>query len=684
MVIFKHNGILAMEGKSLWEEGIVSYENYKQYVRREKITVLQRGCRNRSSIISYETLPAMIKEKVDKKLRQDGELSGTRPSEAVTFFEQYIKSDASALTYYRRLEESHKISGEKVREYYMNAIVLNGVHELMTRRSADRKARNKTGRKVNGLFVSVMEDLKRLSREKYPHSLPLSVRNFRTIYKSYISEEGRNYGSLVHKNTGNQHARLVDEKIEQLILSLSIRGNNPYSKWVYEDYRDFIEGRFDLIDEKTGEVYDREIFRKGKKYITLSETTVSNYLNKAENRIIIDKVRMNYHKYRHLVRPHVERSKPRYSLSKVSMDDRDLPRLLENGGHVYAYYAFDVMSGAIVGVSYGLSKNTKLFIECLRNMYERLEGYGVGWPLEAEVENQLTRQFCETLLSPGKLFSYVRYCIATNSQEKYAESMIRSKKYGIEKRRQKDVGRHYNKLIVNQTNGERYYNEESDLYEYKIKRYSYEEIVSEDLRTIEEFNKQEVDGKKTRMEIFLTNLNPEAKMDRRNIALWLGEKEKTTIRRNQYINLHYTKYWLPEVEVLELLKPNDYEVYASYYSSESESAYLYQGNKYICEVKRMEKFVNSQAEWTEKDASSMEAQSKYMSHYDKRVKEQVSLLGNIIKQEKTETISKIEGEDISQYIVKETTKKQNEYEDIEQLISEYDSEEQRARAVMAS
>jgi hypothetical protein len=518
-----------------------------------------------------------------------------------------------------------------------------------------------------------------LPERKYPHTLPLSERNLRTRYNEYITVKGRNYESLLHSNIGNQHARVVNREIERLLLSLAIRSNNPYCEWIRSDYVSFVCGEFDLLDEKTGELFDREQFRKKNgEYILLSDTTVRNYINAPHNRIVIDRIRMNYYKYRHLMRPHYERSLPKYSLSKVSLDDRDLPRLLINGKHVYAYYAYDVMSGALLGASYSMKKDVNLFMDCLRNMYMTLNGLGVGWAMEAEVENHLTGQFSETLLSPGNLFGYVRYCAPMNSQEKYAEPMNRVKKYGSEKQRQSNVGRHYNRQLVNQTFGERYYNEDTDEYEYKLQRYSFEEIVKEDMQTIEDFNNQSFHGKKSRMEVFMENLNPSASMDKRNISYWLGRCEKTSIRRNQYINLCHSKYWLPSVEVLKQLKPNDYEVEAYFMEGDHESAYIYQGDRYVCEVKRMEKFVNSQAETTEKDKEAMTEQAKYLSNYDKVVKEGGEELSNIRIMEKSKEMKSLLESEAQTYIVEE--KQSESATDVDKLIAEYDSEYYKKKA----
>lgn len=60
-------------------------------------------------------------------------------------------------------------------------------------------------------------------------------------------------------------------------------------------------------------------------------------------------------------RPYHLRSIGEFSLSKVSLDDRDLPRPMKDGNRVKAYYAYDVVSGAVVGYAYNRYKTTELF-----------------------------------------------------------------------------------------------------------------------------------------------------------------------------------------------------------------------------------------------------------------------------------------------------------------------------------
>jgi hypothetical protein len=542
----------------------------------------------------------------------------------VCFFESYIKPDPAAMEYY-----SARFTGnfEKIDRYCLNASVLNAVQDLLVRRSADRNSRNKPGRKDAGLFTSVVSDLKILSElktadgsPKYPHTLPLSARNLRPLLKAY-REQG--YGALIHGNENNDHARIVTADMELLFLSIYIMDNKPYAAWVHADYLDFMHGKKHIVNYGTGELLAPANYRDEKEdIVAVSESTIWYYINKPSNRIIIDKFRSNGHTFRHKHLPHYVRKSPQYSLSKVSFDDRDLPRPLSDGGHVYAYYAYDVMSGMLIGAAHSLKKDENLFLSCLRNMYHNLSDWGMGWPLEGEFENHLCGKYKDTILKPGNLFKYVTFCAPSNSQEKRAEHFNRIKKYGTEKRSQNNIGRHYARLEANRTEGDRYYNEEKDKYEYKYKTCTYAQLVADDMQAIEEYNsslhrdRNRYAGQSIR-EAFFARVNPDMlPMDSQRVFYYLGERQQTAIARNQYISLQYAKYWISAPDALELLQPNNYSVEACWMRDREgvamSEAYIYQGGRFISGVCRLKAFNEAKAEWTEADTLAKRAQDAYI------------------------------------------------------------------------
>lgn len=304
------------------------------------------------------------------------------------------------------------------------------------------------------------------------------------------------------------------------------------------------------------------------------------------------------------------------------MDDRDIPN-----SDAKAYYAFDTMSGCIIGRAYSREKNMDLVVECFRNMFVFLDQYGLGVPMEVEVEEHLMNNLRNTVLGENGLFQYVRWCNPGNSQEKWAETGIRIKKLGAEKDNQEYIGRFYSKLEANRPPQVGEWNEEG----MRIKDHTrtYEKAVAEDMLTIIQHNNQEQPKFKgqSRLQVFLNNINPDApRIDKALLNRMLGYVTETTIRRSQYVTVMYEKYQLPHPAILAKLKPNNLRVSAYYLPNEEgiiDTVHLYQGGTYICECAKIKKYSTARAEWDDggSDAEAYTEQAKYVSKHRAMVKE---------------------------------------------------------------
>jgi hypothetical protein len=601
----------------------ISKDYYDQLVYRKHLTVLRPGGgKGRPAIIRWSNLP----DRFRSIILQHGDPEAAFKRNMLT---PYLHEDYEAKKYYADypLPDGRPLPPEVQREYSDSATVLNAVGEAFSRTVAFVRARNGKVKKED-IWQTLAGCVGELDRKEYRHNLPLHPRNLEKKYMKYRSE---GYRSLVHPGFCNQAARRVNGKLEHLLLSMYCMGNKPYGSWVLDYYLQFLSGNIELADTRTGEYFDRsEFVDKSGAPLTVSETTVRNYINNPANRALVESLRMSYHRFGSDVRPHFQRNNARLGLSKISLDDRDLPRRLHNGKRVKAYYAYDVASGALIGAAYSESKNADLFIECLRDTFRFIDRHGWGMPAEAEVENHLVRQFEEDLMRAGTLFSFVRWCAPTNSQEKHAEQLNRQKKYGYEKRYQDGIGRWYAKDKSNMTEGERVYDEATDKYVIREKTYSYEQLVADDKFTIEAYNNglhrdQKRYPGKTRLQVLSENLNPNlVAYDRPLLAWYIGEKTPTTIRRNMYCRVRHADYMLPSSDVLRRLAPGNYNVDAHYLPAADGSVgdvYLYQNGVYLCAADVVEKFTTAQAEWTEEDTAAMTRQAKYISHFDKSIKE---------------------------------------------------------------
>ena len=101
---------------------------------------------------------------------------------------------------------------------------------------------------------------------------------------------------MISGKFGNQAARKVDHKTEKLIIGISCLPNKPFNSNVAEMYNQFVCGELEVYDPETGELFDPEEFvDKNGNPKELSESTISNYLNRPKNRLLIAKAARELH-----------------------------------------------------------------------------------------------------------------------------------------------------------------------------------------------------------------------------------------------------------------------------------------------------------------------------------------------------------------------------------------------------
>ena len=612
---------------------LLAYDAYKKRASRKEGFRLREGKGlGNEALINFEKLNLTEQQALVDRW---GEPAKTAK---IHQFKDFIEEDPAAITFFGayRLSDKRSLPNDVILEYTTNAHVLNACHTIITNSAARRKAMG--GVRAN-LWTKLTDCIINLNKKEFPHTLPANPRRLQEKYRLYKKE---GYTALIHKGFCNNNSRKVTVDIERLILSLYVQSNKPYVTEVASDYWRFLAGDIDIVDFKTGEIYDRKHFYENGQPITLSEATIWNYINQPSNRAIVDKYRMDSQTYQSVHGPHHHRHAPNYSFSKISMDDRDLPRKTPNGKRVKAYYAYDVASGAIIGFAHSLSKTTELFINCMRNMFHFLDQNSYGMPLQVEVEHHLVNNFKDDLMKAGVVFPFVRWCNAGNSQEKWAETGNRIKKYGFEKRHQDGIGRFYAKLEANRTKSEKIFDADND--NYKEKTYSYEVLVADDLEIIEKYNNALHPNQKkykdlTRTQVLQMYTNPQmAHIDRPLLMRYIGNSTATTIRRNQYVAVKQAKYALPSPEVMEQLLPNNYEVTAYHLQNEQnevDCVYLYQNEVFICKCDKIKAYNTANAEWLDQDANHYQEQAKYVSRFNQKIKAGKNELGRLKVMEKT-------------------------------------------------
>ena len=608
-----YGNTLCISARELIGNGIMSEPNYKQLSARGRIDVVRRGGRSGYALVSVSSLPDAYREKVNA-LYPD-------PSLEVLYawIEANYETDQAAVAYFSDWRNScgHDFATDAhVAEYIANASVLNACIKLYNNAKAIHKTMglkydwNKMSQVVEGYRVKV------------GHTLPSSMLRFRKKVNEY-QECG--YSCLISGKFGNQSRRKVDHKTERLIISIAALPNKPFNISVWEMYNAFVCGELEVYDVETGALFNpNEWTDKNGEPISLSESTIANYLNKPKNRVLIEQRTTSYTTFMHEQMPHVHRHAPEFSFSKISFDDRDLPRkLADSKARPKAYYAYDVTSQCVVGYAYNRHKNVDLVTDCFRSMFRLIERHGWGCPAQVEVENHLMSQWRDSFLKAGVLFPFVRFCAPMNSQEKYAEPLNGAKKRSIEHKNHLGIGRFYAKSRAYRTESNKVFDAFNDTYEEK-QYYTWDELIADDIRDIQEFNNTLHPNQKkypgmTRWQVLEANMNPSLQpMDKSVWARFIGEHVETTIRRNSYCRVAYKDWWLSRTDVIEKLYPNNWKVDAYYLTDESGEVtdmYIFQDDRLIDRLEDVGTYNTADAEQTDEDRAVFKEQQRKIAGF---------------------------------------------------------------------
>lgn len=624
---------LCISFRELVDGGIMTVPNYKYMASSGRIKVARRGggAKGNGALIVIDSLPTSYKEKVEEKY----------PGGNAVLLRGWIISnyelDQAAVAFFMdwaARQSSDKASDELARKYAINASVLNTCIKLYNR---SRDYRKLMGEKYDwSMMATTIETL----CEEFGHDLPASTLRFRkkvNEYKQY------GYECLISGKFGNQIARKVDHKTERLICSIAVLPNKPFNSNVHEMYMSFVCGELDVYDLSTGEIYNPDDFTdKNGDPKELSESTIRNVLNKPSNKLLVEHALSSYTTFMHEQMPHVHRHNGEFSLSQITMDDVDLTRKLKDTKQrVHAYYAYDVVSQCVVGASYGRKKDQMLVVDCFRDMFRLIERNGWGIPAGIEVENHLMSEYKEGFLQAGVAFNFVHFCAPQNSQEKYAEPLNGAKKRSVIHKNHAGIGRFYGKGKW-RTEYKKVSDEFNDTYEDR-EYFSFEQLVADDRRDSAEWNNTLHPNQKkypgmTRWQVLMANINPTLhKYDKLTLSRFIGERVETSIRRNSTVRVAYEDWWLSDTSVLERLQPNDYKVTAYYLPDEEgkpTDVYIFQGDRYIDKVEKVETYNRVLAEQTEEDVVNYIEQQKKISSFGKYVRD--NAIGQVGVAAKTE------------------------------------------------
>lgn len=611
-----YNGKLCISMRELVDGGIMTIPNYKQLAARKKIDIARRGDRGGCALVVVDSFPPRYKEDIYTRFPDSDSVR------LAGWFRSNYEIDQSAVVFFHDPEKTGlDLKPEKIREYITNASVLNTCIRLYENARIYQRI---AGDKYDwGKMATAVDSL----RTQFGHTLPGSMLRFRKKVAEYKRD---GYGCLISGKFGNQSARKVDYRTERLILGIAVLPNKPFNTNVAEMYNQFVCGELDVYDPETGELFNPDDFTdKDGEPRVLSETTINNYLNKPKNRVLIEHKLSSWTTFMHEQMPHVHRHAPEFSFSKISFDDRDLPRKLKDTkARPKAYYAYDVASQCVVGFAYNRNKNVDLVVDMFRSMFRLIDRKGWGCPAQVEVENHLMSQWKDSFLKAGVMFPFVRFCAPQNSQEKYAEPMNGAKKKAVEHRNHLGIGRFYAKDRHYRTEGRKVFDELNDTYEDK-QYYSWDELVADDMRDVMEFNNSLHPNQKkypgmTRWQVLEANMNPNLEpINKAVLARFIGDHVETSVRRNSYCRVGYTDWWLSGTEVLERLAPNNWKVDAYYLTDDDGNitdVYIYQNGMLVDKLQNVGTFNTADCEQTDADRTVFVEQQKKISGFNAYVK----------------------------------------------------------------
>ncbi|MEL7046633.1 MAG: hypothetical protein AAGL66_16710, partial [Pseudomonadota bacterium] len=524
-----YQGVVCVAGGAMIDH-FISKPYYDKLSRNGTLKIKRRACKGVASLVQYDSLP--------NKIRRQIEAVHGHPGQAVKelHFQHQIQPDPKAAEFYsdHLTADGNSLPPENQIRYGCEARILNTLIRLSQRRQR--------GMTASEYWQKLADQVARLDRETFPHSLPKNGRSLQRKAKKYQNE---GYSALIHKQFANGNARKVDDRIKRLVLSLYSMRTKPYVTEVLDMYLQFLGGRLDVVDRQTGELMDRKEFMKDGAPIVLSESSVWNILREHLNRATVERQRNDTLYWATRNKPTHFRKAPKYSLSLISMDDRDLPRRMVNGKRLKTYLAYDVASGIVVGYAFSPDKNSDLFISCMRNMFRFLHGLGLGMPMECQVEHHLVNSFKHDLMKAGNVFKWVTWAVPGNAAEKYAEQFNRQMKYGYEARYQEGIGRPFG-AEAKRPKRKKDWDGGSDAYKDRL--FTRQELEADAIGIIQEYNNglhrdQKRYPGKTRMEVFLENVNPNlTDLKPEILARYIGDCTETSIRQNKVLQVLYTDY----------------------------------------------------------------------------------------------------------------------------------------------
>ena len=411
-----------------------------------------------------------------------------------------------------------------------------------------------------------------------------------------------------------QNALKLTTTTEDLLLSIMKSILKPTAMQVWEAYDAFLEGRSEISDPTSGEVF------QAKDYKTLSYSSIQKIVANPLNTAAYAGIHGSNLTYRSKHGRFLERERPAFFGTMITCDDWDLPvdmvpfewkdakGKVKTYNKIKLYLFFDVCTRHCVGYAYSAEKNTPLFLAGLINMLQNPVFEG-NMPYELQSESHLLKQLQNGILKEGELFQKISI-LPKNPMGKYAESDIRNLKYGV---LHKDArfadyfkGRYY-------ARSEAWRQEKDD--QGKTKKLKIEEVpafLAAMIATWNEAHPQNAD-----FHTSMLKQNPE------RIAYHLSKPVKTTYH-NGIFRYKNQNYEFSDIDsVLAKLKNKDLVIKNSLNLTSNE-VFVYHEEQFLASASPVRKVQASVLERTEADKQAQSAFYANQTNLDKKVVAQIA------------------------------------------------------------
>lgn len=570
------------------------YKNLKYGIKR-----LQVGGNGRKLLVDFDTLPMHIQDGIGDPRKMDHPLENfySRDPEAVGIYSKFkYKTDGSYLLPHAR------------EQYVVNASVMQAIIKLRSAREQDRISKGGKTRGIDNTLLTDAISFNKILSKKHnnlPHNLPTSYRHFKTAMKKF---QQIGYVALIKDADGKskRNAQKTNEFIMQLLNDLFAGQNHkPTASEVARQYLAFLEGEFEIINNKTGEVYDPEGLPE------LSLSSITNYLAKWDSQIGTHAKRSgDRQKLMQKFEPYHSLAQPTFAGSLLSIDDRQPPFEYQKGKRMWFYNGIDLASEAFTCWVYGKSKDG-IIMEFYRQLVRNYHDWGFNLPDGLECESSLNSSFKDTFLAEGNMFQNVRI-EANNARGKRIEAYYKPLRYQLEKEREGWLARPFAMSESNQIGS-------------KPKQIiPYDEIAQGSLQDIMTWNNMEhskIKGK-TRWEVFLENQNPNLKpTNYRSFLPYIGHHTKTScnagithLQNNEWLLGDNGEIYTGE-KLVSLMKKVEGKSFDTYWldgnNGEVIKALVYMDGRYICELQPKPIYARAKIERTEADEAARDMMIRY-------------------------------------------------------------------------